>query len=147
MNYGRLVGAAAAATFVDSVYGFLVYGMVMKSEFERYPLIYRPEDVGPSYLPLMFAGIFVAMCVVTAIYAKGYEGGSGAVEGARFGVLFGLFAIFFYAGVNYATMNIGRKLAVMYAAAGFVEWILAGTVIGVTYKPAVTASPRRSVGV
>ena len=146
MNYGRLVGAAAAATFVDSVYGFLVYGMLMKTEFERYPLIYRPEDVAPSYLPLMFAGILVAMCAVTAIYAKGYEGGSGVVEGARFGALFGLFAIFFYAGVNYATLNIGRKLAVMYAVAGFVEWVLAGVVIGLTYK-AAAPSPRRSVGV
>ena len=33
MNYGRLVGAAVAATIADAVYGFLVYGMLLASEF------------------------------------------------------------------------------------------------------------------
>ena len=43
-------------------------------------------------------------------------------------------------GVNYATLNIGRKLTLMVAAAGFVEWLGIGTVIGLVYKPA--ESPR-----
>jgi hypothetical protein len=33
MNYGRLVGAAVAATVYDSVYGFLVYGVLLANEF------------------------------------------------------------------------------------------------------------------
>jgi hypothetical protein len=140
MNYGRVVIAAVAATVVDAVYGFLVYGVLLASEFGRYPAIYRPNEVQPSYLPLMFVGILIAMCAVAYIYAKGYEGGSGVAEGARFGVCFGVFASAFFAGVSYATMNIGRKLAVSLAAAGLVEWILAGIVIGLVYKPAAAAT-------
>jgi hypothetical protein len=76
MNYTRIVIAAVAATIVDAAYGFLVWGKVLSGEFGRYPEIYRPND-DMSAMPLMFAGILVAMLVASWIYAKGYEGGSG----------------------------------------------------------------------
>ena len=66
MNYGRLVIAAVAATVVDAVYGFLVYGVLLNHEFGRYPRVFRPDDVQPTYLPLMFVGILIAMLVVVA---------------------------------------------------------------------------------
>ncbi|HET6960107.1 MAG TPA: hypothetical protein VFI56_26135 [Vicinamibacterales bacterium] len=40
------------------------------------------------------------------------------------------------ADLNYATLNIGRKLAVTDAPAAFVEWLAIGTIIGLVYKPA-----------
>ena len=141
MNYARIVLAAVAATVVDAVYGFAVYGMLLASEFARYPGVYRPNDVGMTYLPLMFAGVFIGMIVAAMIYAKGYEGGSGVAEGARFGLLLGVFVVFTTASVNYATLNVGRKIAVMTLAAGFVEWLIIGTIIGLVYKPAAR-SPR-----
>jgi len=140
MNYARLALAAVAATLFDAVYGFLVYGMLLAHEFERYPGVYRSNDAGQAFLPLMFGGLLIAIVAVAIIYAKGYEGGSGVAEGARFGLLLGVFVVFAFAGVNYATLNIGRKLTVMVAAAGFIEWLGIGTVIGLVYKPA--GSPR-----
>ncbi len=136
MNYARLSLAAVAATVFDACYGFLVYGMALAPEFARYPGVYRSNEAGPAYLPLMFAGLFVAIMAAAIIYAKGYEGGSGAVEGARFGLLLGVFVVLAFSGVNYATLNIGRKLALMTGAAGFVEWLVIGTIIGLVYKPA-----------
>jgi predicted Co/Zn/Cd cation transporter (cation efflux family) len=147
MNYGRIALAAVAATVVDAVYGFLVYGLLLSSQFGRFPGVYRSNDVGPSYLPLMFAGILIAMCAVAAIYAKGYEGGAGAAEGIRFGVLFGVFAAAFYAGVSYATLNIGRRMACDLAVAGFVEWVIVGAAIGLAYKPSGIAARKPAVGV
>jgi len=147
MHYGRLAAAAVAATVVDAVYGFVVYGMLMTPLFTRYPAVYRSAEAGPAYLPVMFCGILVAMLAVAAIYAKGYEGGSGVAEGARFGALFGFFVAVFYASVNYGTLNIGPAVAVGYAVAGFVEWILNGVAIGLVYKPSASGSPRRAVGV
>ena len=135
MNYGRLVLAALAGLVVDICYGFVVYGMLLSNEFGRYPALYRSAETGPGYLPLMFAGVFVAIVVAAAIYAKGYEGGSGVAEGARFGVLLGLFAAFAFANVNYGVLNIGRRLALYTGVAGFFEWFLIGTAIGLVYKP------------
>jgi len=141
MNYARLVLAAVAATVFDAVYGFVVYGMLLAPEFGRYPGVYRSNEAGMAFLPLMFAGLFVAIVAVAVIYAKGYEGGSGAAVGARFGVLLGVFVVFAFAAVNYAVLNVGRKIAVMTAGAGFVEWLAIGLVIGLVYRPA-PGSPR-----
>ena len=136
MNYGRLLAAAAAATVGDAIYGFLVYGTLMQPEFDKYPNLYRSADASMAFLPYMFIGIFVAMIAVTAIYAKGYEGGSGIGEGLRFGLVFGAFAACFFASVSYGTLIMNKKLALMLAGAGFFEWTLAGTLIGLVYKPA-----------
>jgi hypothetical protein len=141
MNYARLALAAVAATVFDAVYGFLVYGTLLAPEFARYPGVYRSNEAGQAFLPLMFGGLLIAIAAVAIIYAKGYEGGSGAAEGARFGFLLGVFVVLAFASVNYAVLNIGRKIAVMTAAAGFVEWLAIGVVIGLVYRPA-PGSPR-----
>jgi hypothetical protein len=147
MNYARIALAAVAATVVDAIYGFLVYGMLMVKEFERYPAVYRSNEAGMAYLPLMFVGVFVGMLVAAYIYAKGYDGGGGVAEGARFGILLGVFIAAIFAGVNYATLNIGRRLALELAAAGVVEWTLAGLAIGLVYKPTAAPASSRRAGV
>ena len=48
-----------------------------------------------------------------------------------------------FVGVNYATLNINKKITVMLAAAGFVEWLVAGIVIGLVYKGTPNAGARR----
>jgi len=145
MNYGRLALAAIAAWVVDAVYGFVVYGTVLSSEFGRYPGVYRPNEVGPSNLPVIFVGILLAMFVASYVYAKGYEGGSGIQEGMRFGVLMGLLVLGYSGIVNYAILNIGRRLAGSVAIAGLVEWTIAGIVIGAVYKPAAQFKSRSAV--
>jgi hypothetical protein len=134
MNYGRLAAAAVAGTIADMAYGFLVYGILLADQFGRFPGVYRPAS-DMSYMPVLAAGALVAVLAATVIYSKGYEGRSGLEEGLRFGVLIGLFAIGYVAMVNYAVLNIGRRLALCLAAAGFVEWLVVGMVIGLIYKP------------
>jgi hypothetical protein len=145
MHYGRLIAAAVAGTVVDAVYGFVVYGTLLRGEFSRYPNVYRPADAGAAYLPLMFLAIFLAMIMVTMIYAKGYEGrGSGVSEGMRFGALVGPFVALFFGGVSYGTLNIGRKLTAYLICAGIVEWILVGTAIGAVYRSSIAKIPTRA---
>ena len=103
--------------------------------------VYRPAN-DTSHLPVLFAGIFIAACAAAYIYAKGYEGGSGVVEGVRFGAAFGVFAVGYSVLVSWAVLNIGRTLAICMSAAAFVEWIIVGAVIGVIYRPATTAARR-----
>jgi hypothetical protein len=146
MNIPRLALAAVVATIVDSVYGFTVYGMLLAGEFGKYPAVYRSNEAGQGYLPLMFGGLFVAILVASAIYAKGYEGGSGVAEGLRFGVMLGVFVFLAFGGVNYAVLNIGRRLALYAAMAGLVEWTLVGVAIGLVYKPSQT-TVRHTAGV
>src|SRR5262245_176694 len=136
MNYGRLALAAVVATVVDAVYGFLVYGNIISSEFARYPAIYRSSDAQTAYLPMMSVVILFAMLFASSLYAKGYEGGNGLQEGMRFVVLVGLVMVGYVAVVNYAIMNIGKRMALYYALAGLVEWVVVGMTIGFVYRPA-----------
>ena len=149
MNYGRLVAAAVAGTVADMAYGFVVYGMLLADQFGHYPGVYRPAD-DMSHMPILICGAFVAAVAATFIYSKGYEGRSGVEEGLRFGAVIGLFGVGYAAMVNYAVLNIGRRLAVSMAAAGFVEWLVVGLVIGLVYKPVykpAAAPSRRAAGV
>src|SRR5262249_62335455 len=115
--------------------------------FAKYPAIYRPPDSAPGFMGFLFLGTLLAMFVAAYIYAKGYEGGSGFQEGMRFGVLIGLLMLGYQGLVGYAVMNIGRRIAASLAIASLVEWTIAGIVIGLVYKPAALASPRRSMSV
>jgi hypothetical protein len=144
MNYGRITIAAVAGTIVDAVYGFVIYGNVLTSEFARFPGVYRPA-ADTSYMPILFGGVFLAALAAAYIYAKGYEGGAGPREGVRFGVVLGLFALGYSGLVNYAVLNIDSTLGLYIAIAGFVEWVLVGAVIGTVYKPGALA--RKPLGV
>src|ERR1700738_2689209 len=110
MNYGRLALTAAVATVVDFVYGYVVYGVLLRGEFARYPTIFRSSDTQMAFLPLMFVAFLVGMFAIAWIYAKGYEGGHAIQEGLRFGVLVAVFIIAYIVVGNYAVMNIGRRL-------------------------------------
>ena len=146
MNYTRLLLAAVAATVVDAVYGFVVYGQILTPQFARYPGVFRPTDVQAPYMGYLFGGIFLAMLAATYIYAKGYEGGAAVSEGLRFGLLVGILEIGYDVLVGYAITNVGRRLTAMMACAALVEWMIAGVVIALVYKAAASTT-RRSVGV
>src|SRR5262245_39824141 len=84
MNFGRLALTAVAATVVDMIYGFVVYALLLGSSFNAFPGVYRPAD-DTSHMGYLALGVFIIMIAATFIFLRGYEGGSAAVEGARFG--------------------------------------------------------------
>src|SRR3954471_16647177 len=145
MNYGRLVLAAIAATVVDALYGVVVWGLVLNGEFARYPEIYRAAGDTTGFA-LMFIGILAAMLVASWIYAKGYEGGSGLMEGLKFGIVLALLMAAYISSTSYGTMRIGKAMALTYAAGQFGEFLLVGLAIGLVYRPAAAAA-RRAAGV
>jgi hypothetical protein len=148
MNYARLALAAVVAWVVDSVYGYLVFGLAMSDEYAKYPGVFRSFDAVSGMLPLMFGASLVGMLAVAYIFAKGHEGRPGLQEGLRFGIVFALFGLFTLSIPNYVIYNYGRRMAAMGAVAAFVEMILIGVILGMVYKPASTASREaRAVGV
>ena len=81
--------------------------------------------------------MFIALTAIAVLYAMVYSGGSGVVEGARFGTLIGVFAIGSFVVHNYVNLNIGLKLTVQQSIAYFVQWIIVGIVIGLVYRPVI----------
>jgi hypothetical protein len=138
MNTMRVVLAALGAFVAYFVAGGLMFVAMpwMKTEFMKYPAVYRPSEGQMKQMPVAMAATLVAIAVLTVIYAMIYHTGAGVAEGARFGALIGVFAIGTFTLHNYANLNIGWKLTVQQSVAYFVQWVVVGTVIGWIYRAA-----------
>ena len=139
MNYSRILLASFCAFIAYFIYGGILFGALpwLRTEFAKYPAVYRSQEGIKSTMPFGMLAMFVAMVAIAMLYAMVYAGGSGLVEGARFGALIGVFAIGSFVVHNYVNLNIGLKLTIQQSIAYFVQWVLVGIVIAVVYKPAV----------
>ena len=140
MNYPRLGLAALGGMVASFAFGFLVMWLVpaLFEEGHKYPAVFRPKEEMMTVMPIGLVATFISILVVAIIFAMIHQNGSGITEGLRFGVLIGIFVVCASVLHNYVNLNIGLKLALMQAAAYFVQWTIVGIVIGVIYKPLAT---------
>lgn len=139
MNYPRILLASLCAFITYFIYGGILFGALpwLRTEFAKYPAVYRSQEGIKSTMPFGMLAMFVALVAITVLYAMLCSTGSSIATGAQFGALIGVFAIGSFVVHNYVNLNIGLKLTVQQSIAYFVQWVLVGIVIGLTYKPAV----------
>ena len=139
MNYSSLALAALGGTVASFAFGFLVFWLVpgLIKEGHKYPAVFRSKEEMMKVMPIGLVATFLSILVVAIIFAMIPPGGSGTTEGARLGVLIGIFAVCAVLH-NYVNLNIGLKLALGQAVAYFVQWTIIGIVIGLIYKPLAT---------
>jgi hypothetical protein len=137
MNYTRIALASLGGMVAYFVYGFAMFAAwpSMKTEFLKYPNVYRPEKEMMKVMPYGMVAILVAIVVVTILYAKIYVAGGGIVPGLYLGALIGLFTVCTFAIHNYINLNIGIKLTFYQSIAYFLQWVVVGAAIGLIYKP------------
>jgi len=135
MSYSSLALTALGGTVASFAFGFLVMWLVpaLFEEAHKYPTVFRPKEEMMTVMPIGFVASIIAILVVAIIFAMTHPRGSGIAEGARLGVLIGIFAACNVAH-NYSNLNIGMKLALGQAAAYFVQWTITGIVIGFIYN-------------
>ena len=139
MNYARILLASLCAFVAYFIYGGILFGVLpwLRTEFAKYPAVYRSQEGIKSTMAFGMLAMFIALTAIAVLYAMAYSGGSGVVEGARFGTLIGVFAIGSFVVHNYVNLNIGLKLTVQQSIAYFVQWVIVGIVIGLVYKPSI----------
>jgi hypothetical protein len=138
MNYVRVLLAALGATVAYFALGSLFFTTAaMRNEFIKYSTVYRSEEDIRAVMPVGMLGMLLSMVALAVIYAMLYRGGSGLVEGTRFGALIGVYALGSFVLHNHVNLRIGTKLTLLQAAAYFVEWTVVGVVIGLIYRGAV----------
>ena len=137
MNFSRIALAGLGGFVAYFIFGGLTFAVLpwMKNEFMKYPNVYRPQESIKTVMPAGMAAMLVGIVVLAVLYAMLYQGGSGLVEGARFGALIGIFAVCAFVIHNYVNLQIGLKLTLEQAVAYFVEWVITGIVIGLIYRP------------
>ena len=140
MNYLSLALAAVGGTVASFAVGFLMFWLApgLIKEAHKYPAVFRPKEEMMKVMPVGLVATFLSTLVVAVIFAMIHQGGSGITEGARFGVLLGIFVVCAFVLHNYVNLNIGLKLALGQAVAYFVQWTIIGIVIGLIYKPLAT---------
>src|SRR5271157_3914549 len=140
MNYSRLVLAALGGTVASFAFGFLLFWLVpgLINEGHKYPAVFRPKEEMMKVMPIGLVASFLSILVAAVIFALIHQSGSGTAEGARLGVLIGIFVVCGFVLHNYVNLNIGLNLALVQAVAYFVQWTIVGMVIGLIYKPLAT---------
>ena len=136
MNYARIALASLGAMVVYFVYGFAMFAAwpSMKTEFMKYPNVYRPKDEMMKVMPYGMIAILIGIVVVAVLYAKIYPAGGGIVSGASLGALIGIFTVCIFVIHNYVNLNIGLKLTLYQSIAYFMQWVIVGAAIGLIYK-------------
>ena len=140
MNYARLALASLAGVVAYFVYGFAMFAALpaMKTEFLKYPNVYRPEKEMMKVMPFGMIAILVGIIVAAVLYAKINPAGGTIASGASLGTLIGLFVVCVFVIHNYINLNIGITLTVYQAVAYFLQWVIVCAAIGLVYKPPIT---------
>ena len=135
MNFGHIVITAALAWVAYFVFGGIVFMGVpaLKREFQKYEALYRPQDDMKKVMPLGMAATFVAILVLTHIYAMVHLHGSPLERGLIFGGLIGVFFDCVFVAHNYVNLRLGGKLSIQQAIAYFFEWLVVCVVMALVY--------------
>ena len=137
MNYSHIALASLGATVAYFAYGFAVFAALpaMKSEFMKYPDVYRSQQNIMKVMPYGMIAILVSIVVVAVLYAKIYPAGGSVASGINLGALIGIFSVCTFVIHNYVNLNIGLKLTLYQGIAYFIQWVIVGAAIGLIYKP------------
>lgn len=137
VNYTRIALAFLGGTVAYFVSGFVMFGALpaMKSEFMKYPNVYRSQDAMMKAMPYNVVAILISIVVVVVLYARIYPAGGGIASGVYLGVLIGIFSVCTFVLHNYATLNIGVTLTLYEGITYFIQWVIVGAAIGLIYKP------------
>jgi len=137
VNYARIALASLGATIAYFALGFAIFAALpaMKSEFMKYPNVYRSREDMMKVMPYGMVTILISIVVVAVLYAKMYPAGGGIASGAYLGALIGIFSVCTFVVHNYVNLNIGLALTLYQSIAYFIQWVIVGTTIGIIYKP------------
>ena len=141
MNYTRIALAGLGATVAYFALGFVVLALLpLDNEIRQFAAVYRPAEDMMRVAPVGMAALLVAMMAVAALYALAFRDGSVIAQGLRFGVLVGVFAAGSFMLHNYVSLNIGLRLAVLQVVGYFIQWVGAGIVVALLYRPLRSAA-------
>jgi hypothetical protein len=137
MNYAHIAYASLGATVAYFAFGFALFAALpqMKSEFMKYPNVYRPQDSMMKVMPFGMVAILISIVVVAVLYAKIYPAGGGIASGLCLGVLIGIFSVCTFVIHNYVNLNISLALTLYQGVCYFIQWVIVGTAVGLIYKP------------
>jgi hypothetical protein len=136
MNFARVAASALAAWAVSIPVGYVVNEILLKDLYTANAAAMRPQEAIMANVPLGFVATLVGFFAFAYMYAKGYEGTNGPVEGIRFGVLVALLVCCFAIVWQYVVYPISGSMLAAMIVDIVAEMALYGAIVGAIYKPA-----------
>ena len=136
MNLARVAIAAVVAWVVYLGISFVVHTTLLNDLYQEHAGAMRPEADQNAILPIGFIFALVGFFAFAYTYAKGYEGGRGAQEGLRFGVLVGILICCFRVIWDHMVWPVSLQLTAAWMVEYIVEFAIYGSLVGAIYKPA-----------
>jgi hypothetical protein len=139
INFPRLALAAVIAWVAFMAIGWGVHEVLLTDFYARQAVGIRGE--GASSSAIGFAAALIGFFAFAYTYAKGYEGGQGAQEGMRFGVLVALMLITLTGVWGHVVFPMSGGFTAVLAIDYVVEFAVYGMIVDAIYRP---PAPRRS---
>ena len=136
MNFARVAASALAAWAVSIPVGYVVNEILLKDLYTANAAAFRPEAAMMANMPLGMLSSLVGFFAFAYMYAKGYEGTPGTMEGMRFGVLVAILLSGFALTWQYVVFPISGALTAAWIVDAIAEYALYGAIVGAIYKPA-----------
>lgn len=135
MNITRIALATLAALVAYFIVGGIFFVIpAMKTEFAKYPAVYRTGDAINSVMAVGMFGILLAIGAAAAIFAYMHPTGASIKAGIKFGVLLAVFQLGSFVLHNYMLLNIGGRQSMLQGVASMAQWIVVGIVISLVYR-------------
>ena len=131
MNVKRFIIASIVVFLAFEIIDAIIHAGILSKTYESMN-IWRPDMMSKMWI--MHLGTFILAFLFTYIFIKGYEN-KGIAEGARYGVIIGLFANIPYAFYSYATYPLPFSLCLLWFIYGMIEFIICGLIAAAIYKP------------
>lgn len=136
MNTKRWLLASVAAFIVIFALEFVINGVLLSDLYKQTASVWRPEAEIMGMMWLMSLSYAMSALLFVFVYTKGYEAAKGGIgQGVRYGLYMGLFLVASISLGFYAVLPIPGILAVYWFIGGVFEYMVAGAVVGVIYKP------------
>ena len=134
MNPIRIALAALAALVAYFVVGGVFFAVpALRTEFAKYPGVFRTGEAMSSVMAVGIFGILLAIGTAATIFARMHPAGAGVRAGTQYGLLLAVFQLGSLVIHNYMNLNIGWRLAALQGLAYSAEWIVVGIVISLVY--------------
>ena len=132
MNVKKLILAVVAVFVLMQITDYIIHNLILSSTYQALVNLWRPDMMSLMWLMTLTSLFFSFMFVF--IFTKGYEG-KGIWEGVRYGLIIGLLMNVVGMLNQYAVYPIPFILVIQWFIYGMVQFIIAGIVTSLIYKP------------
>jgi hypothetical protein len=131
MNKKVWLGFIAAFVTIE-VLEMLVNYVILSSAYQSSAQVWRPDMMSKSWI--IHVVIFIGAFFFAFIFSKGYEN-KGIMEGVRYGIYIGIWLSVGKAYGTYFMIAIPYSLALQWFIYGVLEYVIAGAVLALVFKP------------